>query len=55
MFGPGFVVNLESGVGRGNQIRLSLDAVRIVVNNPAAALAELIVNHPFNPLEFFGG
>ena len=55
MFGLGFVVDLEGCVGGSNQIRLRFDAVRVVVNNPPAALAELVVNSPFNALEFLGG
>ncbi len=45
MFGLGFVVDLEGGVSGGNQIRLGFDA----------ALAELVVNSPFNALEFLVG
>ena len=55
IFGLGFVVDLEGGVGGGNQIRLRFDAVSVVVNNPTAALAELVVNSPFNALEFLSG
>jgi hypothetical protein len=55
MFGLGFVVGLEGFVGGGNQIRLGLDAVSVVVNNSAAALAELFVNGPLDSLEFLGG
>jgi hypothetical protein len=55
MFGLGFVVDLKGGVGGGDQIRPSLDAVSVVINNPTTALAKLVVNGPFDPLQFFGG
>lgn len=55
MFDLGFVVGLEGFGGGSDQIRLGLDAVSVVVNNPAAALAELVVNGPFDPPEFLGG
>src|ERR1017187_34860 len=49
MFGLSFVVGLEGFVGGSNQIRFRLDAASVVVNNSAAALAELVVNGPFDP------
>ena len=55
MFDPGFVAGLEGFGGGSDQIRLRFDAVSVVVNNPAAALAELVVTGPFNPPEFLGG
>jgi hypothetical protein len=55
MCGLGFVVGLKRFVGGSNQIRLRLDAVSVVVNDPTAALAELVVNGPFDSLEFLGG
>jgi len=55
IFGLGFVVKLEGGVGGSNQIRLGFYSVSVVVNNATAALAELVVNSPFNALEFLGG
>ena len=54
IFGLGLVVGLERGVGGGNQIRLGLDAVSVVVNNPAAALAKLAVDGLLDFHEFFG-
>jgi hypothetical protein len=55
MFGLSFVVGLEGFVGGSNQIRFRLDAASVVVNNSAAALAELVVNGPFDLTEFLGG
>src|ERR1039458_4920615 len=54
IFGLGLVVGLERGVGGSNQIRLGLDAMSVVVNNPAAALTELAVNGLLDFHEFFG-
>jgi hypothetical protein len=55
IFGLGFIVGLEGFVGGSDQIRFRLDAASVVVNNSAAALAELVVNGPFDPTEFLGG
>jgi hypothetical protein len=51
----GFVVGLEGFVGGSDQIRFRLNAVSVVVNNPTAALAKLVVNGPFDLSEFLGG
>jgi len=55
MGGLGLVVSLKCFVGGGNQIRLGLDAVGVVVNYSAATLAILTVNRLFDPHEFLGG
>ena len=55
MFDLGFVVGLEGFVGGSDQIRFRLNAVSVVVNNPTAALAKLVVNGPFDLSEFIGG
>ena len=39
----------------GNQIRLGLDAISIVIDDTLTTLAELAMNGPFNEAEFFSG